>query len=54
MSRSAMRASLLVAASAVVLLFATRAEAQLHWDASAKVGVMKRVLGDRPPSGEMS
>lgn len=28
------------------------ANAQLHWDASAHVGVTKRVLADRPPSGD--
>jgi hypothetical protein len=28
------------------------AQAQIHWDASAQVGVMKRVLGDRPPGGK--
>lgn len=32
-------------------LLATPAEAQLHWDASAQAGVMKRVLGDRPSGG---
>jgi hypothetical protein len=34
------------------LLFATRAEAQVHWDASAQAGVMKRVVGDRPTGGQ--
>ncbi len=28
------------------------AEAQLHWDASAQLGVMKRFLANRPPSAE--
>ena len=28
------------------------AHAQLHWDASAQVGIMKRVLSDRPSGGE--
>ncbi len=34
------------------LLVAKRAGAQIHWDASAQVGVMKRVLGNRPPGGD--
>lgn len=34
-----------------VFFFGERdARAQLHWDASAQVGVMKRFLGDRPPA----
>jgi len=28
------------------------ASAQIHWDASAQLGVMKRFLGDKPPQGE--
>jgi hypothetical protein len=36
---------------ALVIAPAT-AQAQIHWDASAQVGVMKRVLGDRPPGGK--
>jgi hypothetical protein len=41
----------LLAAAPIALslvLFASRAGAQLHWDASAQVGVMKRNLVDRP------
>jgi hypothetical protein len=30
-----------------LVLIASRADAQIHWDASAQVGVMKRVLTDR-------
>jgi hypothetical protein len=36
---------------ALVLVPAT-AHAQIHWDASAQLGVMKRVLGDRPSGGK--
>jgi hypothetical protein len=34
-----------------MLLIAPPAQAQLHWDASAQVGAMKRVLGNRPTGG---
>lgn len=37
--------------AAAFLLLPSRARAQLHWDASAQAGVMKRVLADRPPGG---
>jgi hypothetical protein len=40
---------LLLALSGV--LVAPSAAAQLHWDASAQAGVMKRVLGSRPDGG---
>jgi len=54
MTRFAGGARLAASAAAIAtsLLFATPARAQLHWDASAKVGVMKRVLGDRPAGGK--
>lgn len=39
-------------AAGLVLLCPAAARAQLHWDASAQVGGMKRVLGDRPAGGE--
>jgi hypothetical protein len=35
-----------------LLLVPSIARAQVHWDAAAQVGVMKRVLGDRPAGGE--
>lgn len=42
--------------AAAIALFAlalpTSAMAQLHWDASGQVGVMKRVLADRPAGGK--
>lgn len=37
---------------AVFILAARDARAQLHWDASAQLGVMKRFLADRPPGTE--
>jgi hypothetical protein len=39
-------------AGAISLLLPATAAAQLHWDASAQVGVMKRVLSDRPAGAE--
>ena len=45
-SLRARSAALLLVGSGV--LVAPPAAAQLHWDASAQAGVMKRVLGDRP------
>jgi hypothetical protein len=41
-----------LAAASVVIGFATPASAQLHWDAGAQVGVMKRFLGARTISGD--
>jgi hypothetical protein len=38
-------------AGLVLALLPAPAQAQLHWDASAQAGVMKRALGDRPPGG---
>lgn len=47
-----MRRLLTTLAVAVALLLATaRADAQVHWDASAQVGFMKRNLVDRPTGG---
>ena len=43
-----LRAVVAALAVALSLVLATsRADAQIHWDASAQVGVMKRVLGNR-------
>jgi hypothetical protein len=45
----------IIAGAAVVaamLLGPATASAQLHWDASAQAGVMKRVMVDRPSGGE--
>jgi hypothetical protein len=39
-------------AIALMALVPETAMAQLHWDASAQVGVMKRVLSDRPAGGD--
>ena len=44
-----MRRALSAAVIAASLLAAPRAGAQVHWDASAQVGVMKRFLGDPDP-----
>ncbi|MDB4933766.1 MAG: hypothetical protein JWP87_738 [Labilithrix sp.] len=41
----------LVLVSLCLWLFPRTADAQIHWDASAQLGVMKRVLGDRPAGG---
>ena len=47
------RASLVAAAVVVCALSASpAAEAQLHWDAAAQVGGMKRVLAVRPSGGK--
>lgn len=43
---------MLMALLAVLALLPATAHAQVHWDASAQVGVMKRVLTDRPAGGE--
>jgi hypothetical protein len=43
--------ALLVLTSAACLLAAVPASAQLHWDAAAQVGVMRRVLVNRPTGG---
>ena len=40
-----------VAVIAALLFHAAPAAAQLHWDASAQVGAMKRELGSRPSGG---
>ena len=48
-----MRCVVATLACVVVLLALPRAaHAQIHWDASAQVGVMKRVLTSRPAGGE--
>ena len=44
---------LLAGVTAALFLFAAApANAQIHWDASAQVGVQKRFLGSQPPGGE--
>jgi hypothetical protein len=44
-----------IAFAAGTALFASSpATAQVHWDASAQVGVMKRFLHDRPPGSSVS
>ena len=50
--RTAARLAAFVVALVAMLLVATPAQAQLHWDASAQVGAMKRVLGNRPSGGD--
>jgi hypothetical protein len=52
--RSAKRVSgVLVFATAIAFVLIPRtAAAQLHWDASAQLGVMKRVVVNRAPGGE--
>ena len=50
--RRSFRKLLGAAAGALLVLAASStAHAQLHWDASAQVGVMKRVLTNPPPGG---
>src|SRR3954449_10750703 len=46
------RSFFVLGAAAGLLLAAKPAHAQLHWDASAQVGIMKRVLVNRPSGGE--
>lgn len=45
----ARRAAVTSALAAALVLSWREASAQLHWDASAQVGVMKRFLVERPP-----
>ncbi|AKU96524.1 hypothetical protein AKJ09_03188 [Labilithrix luteola] len=50
---SAAKRVLVVLAVIALTTFATRsAHAQIHWDASAQVGGMKRFLTSRPPGGD--
>ncbi|MDF2694951.1 MAG: hypothetical protein K0S65_3334 [Labilithrix sp.] len=41
-----------IALGLLFLLFSAEAKAQLHWDASAQVGVMKRFLASRPSGSD--
>lgn len=41
-----------LAVGLVLALLPAPAHAQVHWDASAQVGIMKRVLADRPAGGD--
>lgn len=46
------RSFCMLGAAASLLLASTTSRAQLHWDASAQAGAMKRVLVNRPAGGE--
>ncbi len=50
-SRARFRRLLMANAVAAGSLLASTSRAQLHWDASAQVGVAQRVLTNRPPGG---
>jgi len=50
-ARARLRLALAFAVAIAKSLSPETAHAQLHWDASAQVGVMKRVLVDRPSGG---
>jgi hypothetical protein len=53
-SRSAWRRALWTATVALIICLALEnmASAQLHWDASAQIGGMKRFLASRPPGAD--
>ena len=50
-ARRFLRLLVLVTTVATLVLAATPARAQLHWDAAAEAGAIKRFLGKRPPGG---
>ncbi|MBX3219809.1 MAG: hypothetical protein KF795_04770 [Labilithrix sp.] len=52
LSRRRRRGASALAVAALLALGPREASAQLHWDASAQVGVMKRVLTRRQPGAE--